>query len=1028
MKIIEYSVKNPVFANLLMATIIIFGLYIGFGLPKELFPSIGFEKVTISTVYENSTAEDMEKLITIPIEDRIASISGIKNIKSESSESRSFVIAELYAGEDTKEIAQEIRSEISQIKNELPEDINDPIVNEVRGSAPLINVSIASNDDKNELRYYARELKNKLEKLDSVESLIVSGYGELVFWINIDQKKLIQYEVGLESIINLIKSKNIDLPAGAISVGSQEFTVRTKGKVAGKPDLENLPIKSLNNGITLRLKDLATIELGQEDDLSLSRINGLDSVSFWIEKQKNKDAIKAVEEIKEITNQFKKTIPNNIKIYLSNDSSYWVEGRFDSMVKTGIYGIIAVLIVLTLFLDIRSAFLAALGLPIAFFGAFILMQYTGNSLNVITMFGLIMVLGIVVDDAIIVVENIKRYIQKGIEPAKAAIIGAKEVAWPVIATVLTNIASLFPILLAEGTLGIFLSIIPLCAIFALVFSLVEALAILPSHCADFVKVTKNSGFFSKFFDKIKRKYLRILVQSLRVKYQIISIFIIVFLACAFILIKLPFVLLYSSDVNQYLVKIQNPTTYSIVSTLNKTKEIEKIINENTSDNLKNNTLSTIGVDFSKKPPGFGDHVSNILVQFQDFENREENGLLSMKQVQILVDKEIIGPSAIEFVETTGPPKGKDLDIRIIGDDTKILNQISNEIKNFLKKQPGVYGINDNLSFGKPRASLKVNEEKASQFGLNTAIVGKEIRAYVDGLEIDETRINDEKAKIKIRYRGNKKEDSITGLSNHLIMNNNGEFIPIGNFTELNINSDLLTIARFNRQRAASVTAEIDGDITTPRSVISSALEYYETIADEYPGYKLALDGEEQDTRESLNSVKRASVIAILLIYLILATILRSYIQPLLIMSIVPFCLIGVTFGILLRGDPISITGLIGAVALIGVVINDSLLLMNFINKGVKNNNFGLAVFISAKNRFRAVILTTLTTFAGLLTLMFETRGEAAYLAPMAISLGVGLVFATLITLFLIPSLYLAFIDFKRKFNLQSNSEILNNGS
>ena len=320
-----------------------------------------------------------------------------------------------------------------------------------------------------------------------------------------------------------------------------------------------------------------------------------------------------------------------------------------------------------------------------------------------------MVLGIVVDDAIIVVENIKRYIQKGIEPAKAAIIGAKEVAWPVIATVLTNIASLFPILLAEGTLGIFLSIIPLCAIFALVFSLIEALAILPSHCADFVKVTKNSGIFSKFFDRIKRKYLKILVQSLRVKYQIISIFIIVFLACVFILIKLPFVLLYSSDINQYLVKIQNPTTYSIKTTLNKTKEIEKIINENTSENLKNNTLSTIGVDFSKKPPGFGDHVSNILVQFQDFENREENGLLSMKQIQILVDKGIIGPSAIEFVETTGPPKGKDLDIRIIGDDTKILNQISTKIKNFLKKQPGVYGINDNLSFGKPRASLKVNE-------------------------------------------------------------------------------------------------------------------------------------------------------------------------------------------------------------------------------------------------------------------------------------------------------------------------------
>jgi len=1026
MKIIEYSVKNPVFANLLMATIIIFGLYVGLNLPKELFPSIGFEKVTVYTIYDNSTAEDIEKLITIPIEDQIASISGIKNIKSESRESRSFIVAELFPNEDTKDIAQEIRSKISQIKNELPDDIEDPIVSEVKGSAPLINVSIGSKADKEELRFYARELRNKLEKLDSVESLIVSGYGDLVFWINIDPKKLMQYEIKLDDVITQIKNKNVDLPAGAVNFGEQEFTIRTKGKIESIEELESIPIKFLSSDITLKLKDVSNIYLGQEQELSLSRINGLNSVSFWIEKQKSKDAIKSVEEIKLITEKFLETSPESIKVFISNDSSYWVKGRFDSMIKTGFYGICAVLIVLALFLDFRSAFLAALGLPVAFFGAFILMQYSGNTLNVITMFGLIMVLGIVVDDAIIVVENIKRYIQKGIEPVKAAVIGAKEVAWPVIATVLTNIASLFPILLAEGTLGIFLSIIPTVAIFALVFSLIEALTILPSHCAEFVKASKESGIFSKYFDKFRRKYLRVLINVLRAKYQVIGIFFIVLLISLGILFKIPFVLLYSSDINQYLVKVENPTNYSLNATLDKTIEIENIIESNTNKNLKNNSLSTIGVDFSKKPPGFGDHVSNILIQLKDFEEREENGLKSMKKIQKIIDEKVVGPSSIEFIETTGPPKGKDIDIRIIGDDTSKLSEISLKIKNFLKKQNGVFGINDNLSYGKPRASLKVNEEKASQYGFNTASVGREVRALIDGLEIDETRVNDEKATIKIRYEFNN-INSIMGLKNHLMLNKNSEFVPIGNFSEININSDLLNISRFNRQRAASITAEVDGDITTPREVIGKAVSFYESIKDNYPGYKLALDGEEQETRESLNSVKRASVIAILLIYLILATILRSYIQPLLIMSIVPFCMIGVIFGILLRGDPISITGIIGAVALIGVVINDSLLLMNFINKGVKNNLYGCAVFISAKNRFRAVILTTLTTFGGLLTLMFETRGEAAYLAPMAISLGVGLVIATMITLFLIPCLYLALIDFKRRYFNQRSSETLNIG-
>ena len=1017
MRIIEFSVKNPVFSNLLMATIIIFGLYVGSNLPKELFPSIGFEKVTIVTIYENSVAEDIEKLITIPIEDKISGISGIKKITSTSSESRSFIVAELLPNEDIKEVAQEIRSEVSQIRNDLPTDIQDPIIQEVEASAPLINVSIGSNGDENELRFYATKLKNKLEKLDEIDGLIESGYGDLVFWIKIDQKKLLQYRLSLDEIISTIKSKNIDLPAGSIKTGEQEYSIRTKGKIESIYELENIPLNKKYNKIPLILKDIATIELGQEKDLSLSRINGFKSVSFWIEKQKNKDAIKSVEKIRNTVSSFEQNLPSNVKIFISNDSSYWVKGRFQSMVKTGIYGILAVLLILALFLDLRSAFLAALGLPVAFFGAFIVMQYTGASLNVITMFGLIMVLGIVVDDAIIIVENVKRYIQKGLSPKEAAIVGTKEVAWPVIATILTNIASLFPILLAEGTLGIFLSIIPQVAIFALIFSLVEALVILPSHCADFVKITKETGLVSRYFNKFRKKYLGFLVISLRYRYYVITMSSLLLVISFAILFKIPFVLLYVSDVNQYLIKIQNPTNSSLDLTSSRSQEIEKIIFKNTPKKLLKNSLTTLGIDFSKKPPIFGDHVSNILVQFEDFEKREENGLDSMKKIQKIVEEKIIGPESVSFVQTTGPPKGKDIDIRIIGEDISVLVDITSKIKKFLKSREGVYGVTDNLSYGKTKLNINVDEQKASLYGLSTLSIGREIRAIVDGLTIDETRINDEKAYIKIKITGSFNKGDSLNLSEHLIRAPDGSYVPISYFSDNTVDSSLVSISRYNRERAASVTAEIDSDITTPRSTINDVIIFFSSIKDGYPGYKLALDGEEQDTRESLQSVKRAGIISILIIYLILATILRSYAQPLLIMSILPFTIIGITVGVLLRGDPISITGLIGIVALLGVVINDSLILMNFINKGVKNNNFINSIFYSAKNRFRAIILTTLTTFAGLFTLMFETRGEAAFLAPMAISLGLGLVFATFITLFLIPCLYLSFVDLKRHLKL-----------
>ncbi len=1009
MNIAEFSTKNPVTINLIMAAILIAGFMSAIILPRELFPSIELEIVTIDTAYVGASAEDIEKLVSIPIEDEISDITGITVIRSVSSEGRSHVVAEIDPREDVTRIAEEIRTEVANMKGTLPEDAEDSIVKEVKPRFPVISISIAGDVPREELRSHAIELRDKMKLVDGVESVVASGLGDPVFWVKADPGKMYQYDIGIEHIASAIRNKNLDLPGGAYEQGDVEFLIRTRGKVQNTGDLLNIPVRRSPRGRHVLLGDIATVELGEEKTLTTSRVNGLPAITFWINKQQIADAVETVERVREKVEKFKRGLPRDIEIFDSNDSSYWVKQRFKTMVKSGVIGLVIVLIVLASFLDRRSAAMAALGIPVSFFGAFILMHFSNITLNVLSMFGLIMVLGIIVDDAIIVVENIQRYIQGGLPPREAAVKGTMEVARPVVAAILTNIAAFLPLLLATGLIGKFISFIPMVAIFVLVFSLVEAMLILPSHCADFLKPHSPGRRLRGWVFRFRSQYLKALFFVLRFRYVVTASFLAILILMGAVLYKMPLVLFYARDINQFVISVKNPTWSSLDDTKASVAEIEEVVRDTAPSGALKNTVSMIGMELSKRAPEFGDHLSSIFVEFEDFDKRKENGLELMREMRSRAREQIVGPIVMDFIKSGGPPAGKPVDVRIQGKEFDTLEEITAELEEYLGTVPGVHGVSDDIVWGKPEVRIEVNEPRAALYGLDTVTVARAVRAAVDGLTVGSTRLGREEADIVLLYDFSE-GDLLMLLETYQIYTSEGGWVPLGAVADLTVSPSKLSISRYDMERAVSVTSEIDQSVATASEVNSGVEGFLNRLLRSFPGYTFSFSGEEAETRESMRSIFRASWIAILLIYIILASILKSYFQPLIIMAVLPFTAIGVAVGILIRSEPLTFPALIGIVALLGIVINDSLLLVDFINQRKKKMGRIAAVVMSSKHRFRPIILTTVTTFGGLISLMYHTRGEAAFLAPMAVALGFGLVFATIITLFLIPSLYLMLDD------------------
>ncbi|UCD58027.1 MAG: efflux RND transporter permease subunit, partial [Candidatus Hydrogenedentota bacterium] len=705
MHISEFSVRQPVLVNLLVILLLVAAVFTYTSMTKEKFPDVSLDEVWVYTTYPGVSPEEIERLITIPIEDEVASIEGIDDIRSVSLEGYSQIRIDFETGiEDFPRKVQEVQNKVNRVED-LPEDADMPEVEEEEWTTIAVIVSLSGSVPENTLKRLSDDLEDDLLDIPGVDAVAAMGRRDREIWVEVDPGRLESYNLSLADVILSLKNKNLDIPAGTLGPGREEFLVRTMGEAETLQQVERVILRSSAEGGHVYLRDVATVSDTFEEATTKGRLNGQQTISLMVMKSKTGDTVKIVEAVKAIKENYEnRRLPEGVTITLTNDASIDVWKNLNALYQNGALGLVLVLIVLCVFVGFRPAVLTAVGLPVAFAISILLMQYFGITINMLSLFGLILVLGVVVDDAIIICENACRHIEEGYSPLQAAVIGTKEVTWPVVAAVSTTMAAFMPLLLMAGTLGKFMGIIPKTVTFALIASLAEALFILPSHIADFAKPTRaqqTTGTTRGWQQNLTRAYLRLLGLTLRWRY--ISVLAVIAFAAGcigFAYLFMPFVLFPARDVEEFGVTIKMP-----VGT--KLEETERVVAQLEHAALrfpKEEVYAVIGrvgtgqlanYDFQS-----GTHIGQVVLDLTDPFERKRTGLEIVNEYRGRIT-DVPGPTEVSFVEwREGPPVEPAVEIRIRGDNLDVLRTVADDIKAYLSTIEGLKDISDDFEPGK----------------------------------------------------------------------------------------------------------------------------------------------------------------------------------------------------------------------------------------------------------------------------------------------------------------------------------------
>jgi multidrug efflux pump subunit AcrB len=1015
------SVNNPVFVNLLLLLAVALGLVFYASTPKEVFPSVPLDKVLITTIYKNVIPQRIEQVITIPIENAVKGVDGIKRIESISKQGYSVIILEVEPGMNLKQVAQDVKSAIDRMPVKLPTDAEDPVVVDLETKFNVITVSVVGSAPELILRRVADDLADRIELLKGVSQVLKTGYRDREIWIEVDPHKLYALSLGITDIVSLVKQRNVNVPAGIIRGRREEFFVRTDSEIETLRQLLNTPIKMDTTRTAVPLRSVATARFTFEEATSFGRINGQRSISLTVQKKIKGDTIKIADAVRKLVAEYQRQLPPGIKLELSRDSSVWIKSRLQTMYNSGAWGFLFVCITLFMFLSWRSAIWTALGIPISFMGAIIFMHAAGMTINMLTLFALILVLGIVVDDAIIVSENVHRHLLMGKSPRQAAIDGTDEVTMPVVAAIMTTIAAFLPMLMMTGIMGKFMAVIPQVVTFALLASLIEALLILPSHLADFNKPIppeKRRKSEGRFYPFLRRRYRRGLRIALRFRYLSLVVALAAALVMGWVAIKkIPFVLFDAKDISAFVINVETPVGMKLDRTADVVAQIERIVKR-----LPKTDVSTITtyvgrqIDIRTGASDDGSHMAQVIVETSHFDTPgRRNGFVIMDQVRRRL-KGVTGISNLVVQETGGgPPVGSPVEVRVRGEDFKRLRQIADEMKAYLRTLPGVVDIADDFNPGKREIIVKPLLEKALRLGISAQAIALATQTSFGGLKASDIRRGRDEIEIIVKL-AEKYRDNPSFVDQIMVKNLKGKLVPFRAVAKRVFVRGLSQVRRYERKRSISVTANVNKAVTTSNKVNRLLMAKFADLSRRYPGYDLAFGGEHEEQQESLQSLFAAFLVALLLIFIILGTLFRSYSQPFVVLFALPFGFIGVVVGHLVMDISFSLLSLLGMVAMCGVVVNDSLVLVDFVNSSRRRGGGRwLSIVRGGTLRLRPIILTSVTTMLGLSTLMFRTSGQAGFLAPMAIAMVWGLAFGTVLTLYLVPCVLAINDDFRLLF-------------
>lgn len=1096
MSLPSFSVRNPVLVNMMMVVILVAGALFAATLVREMFPETRPDKIGISAIYPGVQPQEIERAVTIKIEEAVHDIEGVEKVDSMVAEGFSFTTLTLFSDvSDIDAVLQEVKTEVDAIED-LPDDLEKLTVKKLEPKLPVIMVAVFGPGPEAERKQAARALRDALLLLPGISDVEMAGQREDEISIEVRPERLLEYDVTFQEVAEAIRQSNLDVSGGQLKGERTRVAVRTLGEQLRGVDLEGIVVRSRPDGRNIRLSDLAVVRDEFVETDVASYFNGQPAIDCVVYKTSAQDAIQIATLVKafvagkqgvpfdpygiaaafeqpwywrplalagayfsrgldgvicrmagrptplEVYEQSRRSpFDHNFQVALHTDLARFVEGRLELMTRNGRSGLILVLISLNLFLNWRVAFWAAVGLPVSFLGTFIVMWALGSTINLLTLFGLIIVLGIIVDDAIVIGENIYRHVEEGVPPLRAAVQGAEEVMWPVIIAVATTIAAFAPLLFIQGRIGDFMGQLPIVVLAALSVSLLEALIILPAHLRHLpsrlqqhrprrlepvgwlaAAIQQFRGLQDRFYHgALARTYERFLRFTLRWRYATVATALGLLLVSMGLLAGgiVEWVFIQKMDSETLICAVDMPVGTPAERLKERMQQISDFA-------MQMPEVASVQmhvarqVDFNQAgtaPANDQSHLGQMVIELFPADVRERKGQRSstmlLGELRSLTER-LAGVNAVTWDEMSGGPGGKAIHVRITGAAFPELLEVSEKLKRVLAGFEGVYDLDTDYEPGKRELQLRLRES-ARPTGIAVSDLGVHVRSAMYGREARRITRNREDVRIMVRYpedfRRHLYQLEAMWIPTPGPVGARG-WLPLGDVAELTEAESFTTIHRSQRERSVTVFGDVDEDVVAASEVLDRVRsEFDRTIQPVHPNVRIEFLGSYEEQMKAFSSLNVAFPVALVLIYMLLAGMFRSYSQPIVVMLAIPFGVQGAIIGHWLTGNPFTILSRIGLVALTGIVVNDSLILVDFINQRVRAGLSHFEASISgAKLRLRAILLTTLTTVAGLTPLMFETSFQARFLIPMAVTLTFGLMFATALTLVLVPSLNLMFFD------------------
>ena len=1023
---INYLTRHPTLANLMMLGFLVLGISSLGNIKRETFPEFAPPYISASVVYPGASPIEVEESLCLRMEDAIDGLSNIEETKCQAVEGMATLIIKLNEDVDLGRSLVDVQTEIGAIKD-FPSEVEPPIVKELDWAEPVVDIAISADTTRPQLKAYAEDVKLRL-KVDAGVSLVsISGFSDHQLSVELNQEAIRRLSLTVNDIADKINRQNVKMPSGNIELHEKNLLIRFDQQKVTPFELGTTVISSNPQGGIVRLSDIATITDKFEVDEEKILFDGKPSAVLNIKKNKADDALRIKAKVQEFVDQENLRAPEGVTLTLTNDLSSLLKDRLSMMIKNGWQGIILVFCSMWLFFSLRYSFWVSAGLPVAFMGGLFLMSVLGLSINIMSLVGLLMAIGIMMDDAIVIAESIASHIDRGFSPQEAVSKGVIKVAPGVVSSFLTTIFIFGSLLWLEGQMGAVLSVVPMVLILVLSISLIEAFCILPNHLNHSLskKTTERPmwqwkrRFLDKFEDFRNTKLVTAVTFVVKWRYASVGS-VLGFLLISISLVvggAVKFVAFPELDGDIAEARIILPPGSSLSQTeqiVDKIAQSAKTVAE--TYNQKNDEPSpliqdiTTQFNFNSDAGEQGAHLATVRVNMLSAEIRNTY-IDDFIEDWRLATGDMATPISVVFKQPVMGPAGRDIEVRLQHNDLYKLKEASLQLQAYLAEFSGVHGILDDMRPGKEEISISL-KPGAEAYGVDGKTVALQLRAAYFGQTADNIQVGPENIEIEVRFNKQQAGD-LRVLENFPIIMPDGNQLPLNAIADLDYKRSFVRISRIDSLRTVTVMAEVDKKVANSSEILQKVRqEFIPEIRKQYPTLRVDFEGASKETAKTGSSLSKGFLIGLFGLFTILSFQFRSYLEPFVVMLAIPLALIGVIWGHFLLGHSLSMPSIMGFISLAGIVVNDSILLVQYIRHHVdEGDSVHKAVVLASRERFRAVFLTSLTTAAGLLPLLLETSLQAQVVQPLVISIVFGIFTSTLLVLFIIPSAYAILADF-----------------